>query len=289
RRELTKVRASIIEATEERHFGSSQPCTIQEILSQRLQHIYRLEQWKRNLPSASALATYAEMVTWSPPSYSNNRFRTLLTIHYHVTILLINRPVLDSITEHELGQDAFHPCTGEISIAVENDFAAAKELDNIVSCIAKTCPEYLDNNTVWWTCNYYVFTAALHLFAILLASYQHNSTVPNRLPDLLDIRKAVASSLQTLESIDRGSLMSRKGRKCLERFLHVLETVAPHAASVPNDMSFNDTTLTGAFDDMLAQFVAEPACDFVLQSSQLGFLDSDMGFPDSGFDGQQPF
>jgi len=64
---------------------------------------------------------------------------------------------------------------------------------------------------------------------------------------------------------------------------------APHAASVPNDMSFDDTTLTGAFDDMLAQFVAEPACDFVLQSSQLGFLDSDMGFPDSGFDGQQPF
>lgn len=149
------MRASIIEATEERHFGSSQPCTIQEILSQRLQHIYRLEQWKRNLPSASALATYAEMVTWSPPSYSNNRFRTLLTIHYHVTILLINRPVLDSITEHELGQDAFHPCTGEISIAVENDFAAAKEFDNIVSCIAKTCPEYLDNNAVWWTCNYY--------------------------------------------------------------------------------------------------------------------------------------
>ena len=133
--------------------------------------------------------------------------------------------------------------------------------------------------------------------------------MPNRLPDSLEVQKAVASSLQTLESIDRGSLMSRKGRQCLERFLRVLETVgtfeccicrggsvadspcdkAPHAASVPNDMSFDDTTLTGAFDDMLAQFVAEPACDFVLQSSQLGFLDSDMGFPDSGFGGQQPF
>lgn len=149
------MKASIIEATEERHVGSSQPCTIQEILSQRLKHIYRLEQWKRNLPSASRLATYAEMATWSPPSYSSNRFRILLTIHYHVTVLLINRPVLDSITEHELGQDAFPPCIGEISIAVENDFAAAKELDNIVSCIAKTCPGYLDNNAVWWTCNYY--------------------------------------------------------------------------------------------------------------------------------------
>ena len=118
-----------MDATEERHFGSSQPCGIQEILPQRLQHICRLEQWKRNLPSACAFTTYAEIAMWSPPSYRSNRFRILLTIHYHVTTLLINQPVLESIAKRELGHDIVHSCTGEISIAMENDFTAARELD----------------------------------------------------------------------------------------------------------------------------------------------------------------
>lgn len=43
------------------------------------------------------------------------------------------------------------------------------------------------------------------------------------LPDPLEAWTAVVSSLQTLETIERGSLMSRKGRQCLQRFLHVLE------------------------------------------------------------------
>ncbi|KAJ5043198.1 hypothetical protein J3E72DRAFT_195897, partial [Bipolaris maydis] len=197
---------------------------IQEILSQRLQHVCRLEQWKRNLPLATAFTSCAEVAMWLPPSYSSNRFCILLTIHYYVTVLLINPPVLDSITMSELGQDEFHSCTCEISIAMENHFAAAKELDNIVSCIAKACPEFFYNNAIWWTCNYYIFTAALHLFGILLASYQADSMVRDRLPSSLEVRKALVSGLQTLESIDRGSLMSRKGRQCLQRLLDMLET-----------------------------------------------------------------
>ncbi|KAL1801137.1 hypothetical protein ACET3X_001479 [Alternaria dauci] len=283
--ELTKVRASILEAIEDHHFGSSQSITIQEILPQRLQHICTLEQWKRTLPPASALATYAEVALWSPPLFSSNRFRILLTIHYHVTVLLINRPVLEAIAGRELGDDQFHWCTGEILLALQNDFASATELVDMISYIAKTCPGFFDNNAIWWTCNYYVFTAALHLFAILLASCQSDSTVLDRLPDSLEIRKAVVSSLQTLETIERCSLMSRKGRQCLQKFLHVLETFVLHAASAPNDILYNDPMLTGTFDDILAQFVAEPACDFVLQSSQLGYLDSDMGFLSSSLSG----
>lgn len=87
---------------------------------------------------------------WSPPSYSSNRFRILLTIQYYVTVLLINRPVIDLIAEHEVGQDFFYHCTGEISIAMENDLAVAKELDNIISCMANTCPEFFDHNAIWW-------------------------------------------------------------------------------------------------------------------------------------------
>ncbi|KAG9188845.1 benzoate 4-monooxygenase [Alternaria panax] len=288
--ELTKVRASIMEAIEERHFGSSQNTTIHEILYQRLQQISKLEHWEKNLPPAMAMVTSAEMAIWSPPSYGDNRFRILLTIHYYITVLLINRPVLDWIAEYELGQDVFHPYTGEISIALGNDLTTAKELDSIISCIAKKCPGFFDHNAIWWTCNYYTFTAALHLFTILLASYfQSEAAVLHRLADPVEVRKAVVSSLRTLESIDRGSLMSQKGRHCLQRFLHVLETVAPHKASAPDDIGYNDPTLTSTFDDMVAQLIAQPAYDFTFQSSQLGFLDSDMDFPDPAFGGQQLF
>ena len=56
-------------------------------------------------------------------------------------------------------------------------------------------------------------------------SYQPDSIMLDRLPGSLEVQKAVASSLQTLESIDRGSLMNRKGRQCLQRLLDMLEMV----------------------------------------------------------------
>jgi len=57
---------------------------------------------------------------------------------------------------------------------------------------------------------------------------------------------------------------------------------------MPNDIMDDSTMLTDAFDELLAQFVTEPADNFLFQSSQLGFLDSDFSFPDSYYSSQHP-
>lgn len=42
---------------------------------------------------------------------------------------------------------------------------------------------------------------------------------------MFEVREALLLSLETLEMIERSSLMNRKGRECLRRFLRVLDTL----------------------------------------------------------------
>lgn len=71
-----------------------------------------------------------------------------------------------------------------------------------------------------------MFTVNLHLFGILLLCYRDGMPLLKDNISVAEIRETLEAGMQTLEAIARSSLMSRKGRQCLKRFLHVLDALS---------------------------------------------------------------
>ena len=154
-RALHTIRSYVARELYDSNLGSPGSLSMQDTVIRRLQLIWELEEWKHNCPSAFTIASYTEIDNWSTASYNTNRFRVLLSMHYYSTALLINGPVLTNVLlERNSAHQNLHPCTSEAAIAIEHDFSAATEFSKIVDHIAKTCPEFIDQNALWWTSNY---------------------------------------------------------------------------------------------------------------------------------------
>ncbi|KAH3962827.1 hypothetical protein HBI17_197680 [Parastagonospora nodorum] len=231
--------------------------SIHKAVAQRLEFTQRLAEWRE-----SSSIAFPEIT---------NRFGILLSIHYHTTALLVNRPLVTRlIAEIFPNKSSSLPFMGEIAIAIKQDVESAKELSQLVHCIAHYHPNFIDRNAIWWICNYSTFTAAVHLLGIVLICCQANLPEVVKVVELSEVREALVLSLDTLEMIERSSLMNRKGRDCLRRFLHVLDTLVLH----PSTATLLDTTAILAHDqtetafcDIFAQYISEPANDFILQLS----------------------
>lgn len=123
--------------------------------------------------------------------------------------------------------------------------------------------------------------------------------------DSSEVRNALELGLRTLEMVERSSLMSRKGRHCLRRFLQVFDTLGTPS---PREFEFSASTTSGLdlhnlasivpcthttlpasadtaimgpissvpLDGFYSQLITESADNFLFQSSQLSFLDTDI-------------
>ncbi|KAH5628884.1 hypothetical protein HBI51_207970 [Parastagonospora nodorum] len=245
--------------------------SIHKAVAQRLEFTQRLAEWRESSSIAFPEVLSAQLDNWSEAPYITNRFGILLSIHYHTTALLVNRPLVTRlIAEIFPNKSSSLPFMGEIAIAIKQDVESAKELRQLVHCIAHYHPNFIDRNAIWWICNYSTFTAAVHLLGIVLICCQANLPEVVKVVELSEVREALVLSLDTLEMIERSSLMNRKGRDCLRRFLHVLDTLVLH----PSTATLLDTTAILAHDqtetafcDIFAQYISEPANDFILQLS----------------------
>lgn len=77
---------------------------------------------------------------------------------------------------------------------------------------------------------YKVFTTGLHLFATLLVSHKIEKLRNAVGMTINEIHSYVSGSLETMQAVQRTSLMSRKARQCLSSFLEVFDTLSKSRA-----------------------------------------------------------
>jgi hypothetical protein len=128
---------------------------IHKVVAQRLEFTQRLAEWRQSSSIAFPEVISAQLDSWREAPYVTNRFGILLSIHYHSTALLVNRPLVTRlIAEIFPNTSSSLPFVGEIAIAIKQDVRSAKELSHLVHCIAHYHPTFIDQNAMWWICNY---------------------------------------------------------------------------------------------------------------------------------------
>jgi hypothetical protein len=122
-------------------------------VAQRLELIDDLEAWRLKCSHTFTITMNPEMNGWN--ASGTTPFGTLLTLQYYSTAMLINNHVLTScISDTDHWPDSPRSCTDEAAIAMKHDFLVARSLCNLVGSIAKSNPGFIDQNAIWWICNY---------------------------------------------------------------------------------------------------------------------------------------
>ncbi|KAH7405627.1 fungal-specific transcription factor domain-containing protein [Phaeosphaeria sp. MPI-PUGE-AT-0046c] len=277
---LNDLKAVIVERVYASNTGMTASITSHETVVQRLECTQLLAKWRHGHSSAFPEVRCEEIEHWPEELYQKHRFRLLLSLQHHSALLLLNGPIVTRTIADAAAQGSVSSsCTAEVVIAIAQDFRTARDLSRKVHCIVRKSSNFIDENAIWWACNYSTFTAALHLLAIILVCCQWNGAELSQAVDMFEVRDALILSLETLEMIERSSLMNRKGRECLRRFLRVLDNLVLQPQTDTFDETWAASIQGGsdsAFDDIFAQYISESADDFILQSSQLSFLDTDL-------------
>lgn len=157
-RSLQSIKASILDILYDSNLESIDPPAFHELTVKRLQLQWQLTKWRENTPPFCTILTDDEIYQISPTSFNAERFRIVLSIHYHCTILLINAPLIDAFLREcnkHLQSSGISSLFLESMISIiENDFSAVKSLQIMVQHITKEDESFIDRNGIWWTCNY---------------------------------------------------------------------------------------------------------------------------------------
>ncbi|KAF2107469.1 fungal-specific transcription factor domain-containing protein [Lophiotrema nucula] len=297
---LHKLKANVIETLFDSNMGSHKITKIPDAVGKRIQLICDLETWRASFASYHPILDSSETEDGlSPTSYEADHFRLLLSVNFHSICMLANNAVLSALLiDNHMGTTAQIPLLAEATLAIEHDLSTSKKLSELIGHLCEFAPTFIDTNACWWFCNYNsknyidnsivvlmlvtVFTVCLHLFGILLLCHGDQSAQIRKSVDPIVVRETLNSGLKILETVERTSLMSRKGRRCLERFLQVLDS-RNGSHRLDSGLHSDRTAVQDnvpAFDDHFAQLVTQSADNFIWESSQLGFLDSDFSWND---------
>lgn len=241
---VSVIKGKIIEDLYDSNVGRVQDGNARDILVARLAIVYDLENWRRTCGISFSIPCFDDLRDWTMLTFHAQKFRVLLSLQYYGSLLSAYAPVLTAkLSEHEWKSNVNNgrPALADVEcLAIRDDVVAAQELQQIIQRLFEYAPDFFDCYAVWWTCNYTskmisthrfsntadhhkVFTVCLHLFSALLICRQVQSACIFQDLDTTILRNALEAAMRTLESIERTSLMSWKGRHCLERFLHVLD------------------------------------------------------------------
>lgn len=128
---------------------------LHENVVKRLECTSILAQWHKGHSRAFPAVNRDEMEHWLVPSYETNRFRVLLWLQHDSTALLLNGPLLTrTISKSKVQVDVTASCAPEVAIAIEQDFRTARDMIHLVHCILRNNSSFIDENAIWWTCNY---------------------------------------------------------------------------------------------------------------------------------------
>ncbi|POS70588.1 hypothetical protein DHEL01_v211017 [Diaporthe helianthi] len=156
-----------------------------------------------------------------------SRWSIILSVHYYLTKLLINAPVLSTALDEgqklwlsSVPPSMIHKSAEEVLIA---DYESARELQYILRETHGARIWGFGKSPIWFICNYFTFTVSLHAFGILLyiKGLGKDTTVQGL--HAKDVRLLLDNSLESQRLIGRPSLMNRKARECLLRFLDVFD------------------------------------------------------------------
>lgn len=138
----------------------------------------------------------------------------------------------------------------------------------------------------------------LYLFSVLLAHQipgigTHLQTSQQNFGPV-EVREALETALETLQMVQRTSLMSQKAMRCIRGFLRVYDSIQKRVSdnllegagsqsmwTLPEesiDTGLETSAVVEFSDDFWANLVTQSADDFLIQCSDSSFMDADYLF-----------
>lgn len=188
------------------------------------------------------------------------KYEALLSIHYYRTVLLVNGPLLSSVLERSALPDSDDSdILQDVSVSMlKRDFAATKELSEMLSFISRGNPAFFGCNAIWWMCNYgcqyHVFpilmfllactnndkalTLCLHLLGFWMILFNTCGTVPSLGIKASEVEALLQDTLDTFKIIGGSSIMSSKAHICMRQYVDFLASIGKYCG--PRLFSYTD-------------------------------------------------
>ncbi|KAF9894707.1 hypothetical protein FE257_006597 [Aspergillus nanangensis] len=272
----TSLLAEAIHQLYDNNLDTGQSPDMQELIRDRSQLKWRLEQWADNLTFFGGVASSHELSDQSINLDTRQAARVLLSIQYHRLGLTINFPLVSRFLQFMTNHSYVGKRTlGQIQQAglqvMRDDWHAVQELNRLISLVS-THASFLDMYSAWYTCNYTVFTVVLHCLTLFLI-HQQDPTVGLGI-EPSQMRQEIDASLLIMREIRRGSVINRKAEYCIQRLLVVFDALE----NQPPDRS--DLALDPVTAEFLLQHIKRPTLEFLTQYSLFEGSDQNQSFLD---------
>lgn len=271
------IQSSAVERLYDYNIDGPSRSSPREIMTARLDLTMELDEW------CESLRQNIQVVRPNDPRgearvSAASRWSIILSVHYYVTKLLINAPILSmALSEGQklwLGNTSFSMIHKSAEEVLNDDFESAKELQHIIQETAGARIWGLGESPIWFICNYSMFTVSLHAFGILLyiKGLGNDIAVLDSLR-AKEVRLLLDNSLESLRKLGRRSLMSQKARDCLLRFLNVFDSMTLDEevrTTVESSISGIDMRSARSQDPAeldfdFSQFITDTAEEFLFQ------------------------
>ncbi|KAF4965958.1 hypothetical protein FSARC_6297 [Fusarium sarcochroum] len=159
-RDLTSLHQIMGLALEEIHDSNLSPVTplsLHDLLEKTTNFSLKMGRWRQNALPSRIMDTIADRDAWSSANFKASRPTILLAIYYYRTQLMTSGPLLVTILrlitrkspdcDSELLQD-------NITAVLKSDFQNVSELHKLIGDILHIQESFLQENAIWWACNY---------------------------------------------------------------------------------------------------------------------------------------
>lgn len=252
-RRLNSILADATELFSTGHHTKSDHISISEAICKRHRLFDKLEQWRDHLAPFEGLICPDSLTGGISTSETSTAIRVTLSISYYRVCMAINFRLIASLLENLLYGETkdwkLQHLRQNSHQAIQHDWTAIINLHQIMQMIHASEDGFVKMYATHYMCNYtsrlsktysarsehalniitsrinnviniiIVFTAALHLFAILLI--HKRDSIPEI--SMLQIRQMLDAYLSIMEIFEQTSLMTWKARRCVYRLLLVFD------------------------------------------------------------------
>lgn len=168
------IQSSAVERLYDYNIDGPSRSSPREIMTARLDLTMELDEW------CESLRQNIQVVRPNDPRgearvSAASRWSIILSVHYYVTKLLINAPILSmALSEGQklwLGNTSFSMIHKSAEEVLNDDFESAKELQHIIQETAGARIWGLGESPIWFICNYSskhrsLFSTSIHMYAL---------------------------------------------------------------------------------------------------------------------------
>lgn len=225
-------------------YGSNLGCDDSTNVIDTVSHLFKTEQqlieWETSLPLPLGLRQAADVSAAAARPSSGaispllEKCQIILTLRHHNLRILLHRPILVKFLSL-VGRGNFDMDLQEMNLlqqlgsnSVRICVQSATEIIAIIHTIVTSpnlCRIWLG---AWWFTLYYVFNAAMVIFAALLLSHDqslNNSILPVSLP-ATDLQKSLRDAAVALQFLDSGNRIVERCARYLEQLSGVLSSLS---------------------------------------------------------------